>query len=372
LIAGSHTWFWGLEITSSSSNRVSEEPGSAPSDMTRGDGVAIAQDTGHGVGTRLINLVIHDTRQGIGFWTEAEDSEVHGCLIYYNGWKGPDRAHGHGIYVQNAAGTKRITGNLIFSGFAYGIHAFGDAARVDNLTIEDNILFGNGITSHGREPNFLLGSGSAPARSLLFRRNLLYHRLPGGPSGGFWIGYDGCTGAAVTENYAAGNDILENCASGLDLRDNTFYYHSFSGISEMQYPENTFTTARPSGVRVFVRPNAYEPGRANIAVYNWDLAATTRIDLSPVLPAGTAYEIKNAQDFFGPPVVSGVYAGGEVTLPIGALPVAAAVGASAPEPTGPEFNAFVLLPAGYSRTAPRPVERPPAPGPRSGRAGSRS
>jgi hypothetical protein len=359
-LVGTYTWFWGFEIMSSSTDRTSNESTSWPSDMLRGDGVAVSQSPGNGTGTKLINLVIHDTRQGVGFWSEAIGAEIHGCLIYYNGWSAPDRAHGHGIYIQNQTGTKKITNNIVFSGFAYGLHAYGGAAYLDNLQIEDNILFSSGITTHGREPNFLLGSGDHVALNLLFDGNLLYHRLPGGPSGGLWTSYSGCTGADFTNNYVAGNVILQNCASGLLLTGNTFYYNSFSGLNPLSYPGNTFTTSRPTGVQVFVRPNSFESGRANIAVYNWALAATTSVNLSAFLSPGTAFEIRNAQDFFGAPVLSGVYAGGNVVIPIGALSVAAPVGFSAPSPSGPEFNAFVVLPVSGA-PAPTPTATVPAP-----------
>ena len=55
-------------------------------------------------GLKFINLVIHDARQGVSFWKEATDAEINGCLIYYNGWNGTDRGHGHGIYTQNQTG----------------------------------------------------------------------------------------------------------------------------------------------------------------------------------------------------------------------------------------------------------------------------
>ena len=55
-----------------------------------------------------------------------------------------------------------------------------------------------------------------------------------------------------------------------------------------------------------------------------------------------AYEIRNAQDYFGPPVASGIYDGGPVSVPMTGLTVAAPVGWPAPAPTGPEFNVFVL------------------------------
>ena len=40
------------------------------------------------------------------------------------------------------------------------------------------------------------------------------------------------------------------------------------------FANNTYYSARPTGTKVFVRPNKYEPGRANITIYNWDKAAT--------------------------------------------------------------------------------------------------
>ena len=57
--------------------------------------------------------MIHDTSQGISFWIDAVDSEVHGCLIYDNGWNAPDRGHGHCIYTQNKDGVKTISGNIM-------------------------------------------------------------------------------------------------------------------------------------------------------------------------------------------------------------------------------------------------------------------
>lgn len=42
----------------------------------------------------------------------AIDSEVPGCLICDNGWIGPDRDHGPGIYDQNQTGTKLVTDNI--------------------------------------------------------------------------------------------------------------------------------------------------------------------------------------------------------------------------------------------------------------------
>jgi hypothetical protein len=96
-------------------------------------------------------------------------------------------------------------------------------------------------------------------------------------------------------------------------------------------------------MKVFVRPNAYEPGRANITVYNWPHQSTVDVDLSGAAYVGGAYEIRNAQDFYGTPVASGIFDGSLVTLPLSGLTVASPVGWPAPSVTGPEFNVFVLL-----------------------------
>jgi len=95
---------------------------------------------------------------------------------------------------------------------------------------------------------------------------------------------------------------------------------------------------------VIVRPNTYERGRANVIVYNWDQLATAQVDLSSVLTVGQSYEIRNVQNFYGSPVVSGVFSGGSVTVPMAGITPTAPIGRSyVPAPvTGPVFNVFVV------------------------------
>jgi hypothetical protein len=100
-----------------------------------------------------------------------------------------------------------------------------------------------------------------------------------------------------------------------------------------------------SGTKVFVRTNRYEPGRANIVVYNWDNSAKVAVDVRSVLDVGYAYEVRNAQDLFSPPVLSGTFDGQPLQLPMTDLSVAKPMAAlRTPPPTGPTFNVFVLLP----------------------------
>ena len=113
-------------------------------------------------------------------------------------------------------------------------------------------------------------------------------------------------------------------------------------------------------MKVFVRPNAYEAGRANIAIYNWDHAEHGVRERSSILSPGDGFEVRNAADFFGAPVLTGTYSGGSITLPMNNLSVATPIGVVAPNPTGPEFNAFVLLPASPGG-APTPTHTAGAP-----------
>jgi hypothetical protein len=99
-------------------------------------------------------------------------------------------------------------------------------------------------------------------------------------------------------------------------------------------------------VWTFVRPNAYEPGRANIAIYNWDLKKTVPVDLSMILKPSQGFEIRDAQNYFAEPVVQGVYDGQPVLVPMTGLTHVAPVGeiAHQPQHTAPAFAAFVVLP----------------------------
>jgi hypothetical protein len=100
-----------------------------------------------------------------------------------------------------------------------------------------------------------------------------------------------------------------------------------------------------SGTKIFVRPNRYVAGRANIIVYNWGRQSYVTVNVSNVLPLNAPYEVRNAADFFGKPVASGIYHGRPLLLPAYGLKVSVPNGKMlTPPPTGPLFNVFVLVP----------------------------
>ena len=97
---------------------------------------------------------------------------------------------------------------------------------------------------------------------------------------------------------------------------------------------------------MFVRRNAYEPGHANIVVYNWAQAASAVVDISNVLTPGDRYEVRNVQNYFGAPVTSGTYAGGTIQVPLAAVAGPAPIAGGSFPTTGPAFGVFVLLRTG--------------------------
>jgi hypothetical protein len=110
-----------------------------------------------------------------------------------------------------------------------------------------------------------------------------------------------------------------------------------SGLDKNSTLEQTPWHA-PKGVKVFVRPNQYEPGRANVAVMNWDRVGEVSVDLSGALKQGQPYRIFNVQRLWDAPVASGVYDGKPVAVPTLLSWLA------------PEFDAYVVIPTAYGNS----------------------
>ncbi len=377
-----YTWYWGFEITNTNPNRGAER--AAPECIDTYDG---------STGVKLINLVLHDCAQGVGFWVYSPDSEAYGNLIYYNGWQGggTDRGHGHGIYVQNKDGAKLLADNIIFDQFGLGIQAYGSSnAYVQNYTIDGNIIFNNGTLSDGavNVDNILVAVGSG-AKNIKVTNNYTYHtpsendgysRLGWSWSptnqdivatGNYWIGGESAiemwnwSRAQFTGNtaYSQGSITMNlGHQSGQSTSNYIWDNNTYYGSGKFRYRDasqswsswkantkvdanSTYTAGRPKGVWKFVRPNKYEEGRANIAIYNWDGLAAVPVDVSSVVKIGAQYEVRDAQNFFGAPVLTGTYAGGTISIPMSGLKPAAAVGAVRAQPvhTAPEFGTFVIL-----------------------------
>jgi hypothetical protein len=366
MIWGSYTWFWGLDITSSSADRDSTQPGPYPTDLNRPqECVDNAQQPGAGVGVKLINMTIRNCGQGVALWVTATNAEVYGNLVYYNGWNGSDRHHGHGIYSQNAAPSVRtVRDNIFYANWDYQVQVYGSGA-LDNHTIDGNITFWDGAGSaEGAGASFTMGGGSS-AQNNAVTNNAFYGSqygggvdLSGGDSNVTLTG--NYFGTAGTTNSNGGGVYLDNQTGTVNISGNRIIAGLFSPSNYSSlYPSNTYyqLPSRPTGTWTLVRPNAYESGRGHVAIFNWNHASSVPVDLSPILTVGASYEIRSAQNFFGPPVAAGVYLGGSVSIPMTGGGVEAPAGAPTPSPTGPEFGAFVVLAPSALPPTPTP---PPA------------
>jgi hypothetical protein len=363
-VTGSNTWYWGFEIMSSDPRRVSAETGSYANDIGRGTAVSIAQSPTTGSGLKFINMIVHDAAGGFGLWKEGINAEVYGSIVYYNGWTAPDRGHGHGIYVQNDSGSKRIVDNIVFSNFSHGMQAYGsDTAPINNITVQGNTFFTNGMPNDYQR-NLLVGGGTV-AQNPRIADNVFFY--PGVSGQNLNVGNDpygaGASNPVITGNYDVnGDNQFSPNNSNVTMSGNSFYSIVYGAIPNL-YPSNIFSNARPTSTQVFVRPNQYEPGRANITVMNWGNSSSVSVDLSSVLSSGSSYQVRNAQNFYGSPVRSGVYSGGAISLPTTAS-AAAPVGFATPPATGPLFSAYVVLTvSGSAPPPPTATPVPPTPAP---------
>lgn len=111
------------------------------------------------------------------------------------------------------------------------------------------------------------------------------------------------------------------------------------------FEKSTFTKGAPAELRVVVRPNSHQPGRANVAVLNPAGLPEVELDLSAVLKEGQSFRIVSAKDYFGQPVASGKFTGKLVRVPMKPVQPPPPVGlpdAQVPI-TEPQFAAFVVL-----------------------------
>jgi hypothetical protein len=224
LIQGGHTWYWGFEITNSTLVRRVSRAGSTADPR----GLAI-QGQG-GVGTKLINLVIHDVGTTL-FESQPSGIEIYGLIAYNSGWEGPDRSHGPGLYVRNRSSSprKEIRESIIFQHYRQGLQGYGTFANVfSNFLLEGNVFFNNGIGADGFHRNLMFGNENTGHSGNVFRENFTYF-APGSGAGSNTLGSlsGGCQGLVLLGNVFAHGPSraaveVNNCA-GVEAAGNLFY-----------------------------------------------------------------------------------------------------------------------------------------------------
>lgn len=266
-----------------------------------------------GEDSKFIHLVIRDMNSGVGFWRTAVNAEIYGCLIYGIGSIGPDRYHGPGIYTQNETGTKILADNILFGNFSTTIQAYGSSrAPVRGFHMEGNIAFAP--VKEGDRQRVLIGGGQ-PSGRIVFANNLLYE-VP------LQLGYNAPHNedAVVTDNW-----VVEASMS-IDR------FKMVTNTGNKLLPTGSPRPGRPADI--ILRPSRYVPGRANLAIFNWERRSHVTVDLTTLLQPGQPFAIVSALDFFGEPLVACRFDGGPVSVP---MPMESRTGNG-------EFCALVVLP----------------------------
>ncbi|MEO8082926.1 MAG: hypothetical protein ABI780_03830, partial [Ardenticatenales bacterium] len=343
----SFTWFWGLEVMSSAPVRTPSR--------------SFIYVTAPNV--RFINMILHDLADGIDLWTAATDAELYGSIIYHNGWDQPDGGHGHGIYTQNKMpSVKKIEDNIFFGQYGYNVKVWSTNQYIDNYDLEGNIAFNGGSLSENasRKFNFFVvgNNPKAPARNVVVRRNYTYAgRTTTTPACNAFGPNYGVVDMRLEDNYLLGQFRVGGPYTNTTVTGNTILggtvlpFITGPGFAMADYPDNVYAQDVPTdGLDYFVQPNRYEPGRANIAIYNWGGADSVDIRVTDLgLAPGDRYALINAMDYFND-IITRTYSGGDtISVPMTGHTFAQAIG-STKEPVSqfPLFGAFVIRRVGPS------------------------
>jgi hypothetical protein len=297
-----------LEITVLETNRLSRVTGGQPGpDLGRPYG---GLHINSGVGCQYINLVIRGGRGGIGWWVDSKDSEVYGCIIADAGWTGLDRGHGaHQMYSQNKDGVKTVS-DCIFTSVHPGnfsMHIYTEGGFVDNYLVEHNIAYNTGI--------FLIGGlMKRPSHNIRLRRNFFYNTpvrmgyTATTNEGGEFVGnvvvnddlqIHGWIESVCKDNLIVNGQVVKEIADGVTFENN----ETVSGQELL---------AR--GPLVILRPNKYDPNRANLAIFNWKRDKIVTLDASAFLKDGDGFRLVDPLHFHDAPVEWGFCKEGKITV----------------------------------------------------------
>jgi len=395
VVRGQYTWFWGFEVTNTHTLRHV-----APAERPAGINI-------YAPGVRIINMVINNTgHPGIGFWKDAVGGEIYGTIIYgvglYDKTTKEDNAEwmrGSAIYAQNETGERLIMDNITFRNFTTGMKAYTEGGWANGFKFLYNVVF-----DHPNDRSIFCAARDHPFTGLEMIGNMIYQ--PSDGSGrSLTVGYANVdqVDAVIKDNFivhgqnrygglfvkrvanltVSGNTIVSRAklisftqaekAGQQEWNHNHYYYagdkadgdaapelfdigDAVADIAAFDFATWQADTGFDAGSafhltlpenRIFIRPNKYEPGRAHIVVYNFQGLQSVKVDLAGILAPGTRFRIVDAQNFYGEDVVSGVFDGTPVELPLNLTAAAPIIGSplSVPDAHTPsEFNVFVVLP----------------------------
>ena len=174
-----------------------------------------------------------------------------------NGYDDEDRAHGHGLYTQNASGTKRIEDNVIFSNYSFGVHAYTEGGSIEGFDVRGNVWFGNGwpAAGEGNEKDNCLIGGLQPAARVVLEHNIGWAQPTDARSVRLGYSHPDNDDLTLRGNDFVGRTLLAQPWASVLIEDNTFV-GPLDGTDPSDHPDNTYGRST-DGPTVFIRPNAY-------------------------------------------------------------------------------------------------------------------
>jgi len=239
-------------------SRQTTQSGSYPTDIT------VNPLTVHGKYIKIINCIVHDLYDGLVISLVNTAAEMHGNLFFHNGWLGPDRGHGHAMYLHNVDYLMTVKNNICFDNFGLGIHAYHpNASNLKNFLFEGNTCFRNGSLASAISANLLLGGDSGQADTATFQSNMSYGAGVGNTKGLQFYG-GGAINMTLTDNYVPDGKM-----------------GTYTAVSE------TGNYWGPDiGNQVFLRANDYDSSRANLTIYNQAASNSISVDVSSIFSPG--------------------------------------------------------------------------------------
>lgn len=380
-ITRAYTDFRGFEIFQTDPN------------ATQREGCILGNGSTDTTGSRLINCIIHDCGiTGTTHWLNATQAVHYGVISYNNG---TNHNLDHGYYTHGSQ--YAVMSCIAFNNLARGFQAY------DSLRVQDQVIFRNLISFGAAEISPTIDRDTNYQMRVLapqymdrfsFEDCLGFHKPPdtnhgyqyrvgtlGNTSGnrGLTIRrFFGQTGNVTSEINEWQNLTVENVSlsgSGptqpivllrglpsvsVSWTGNTWYRNPSANAWTYQSKRQTFAnwqtnsglgstdtaTATTFTGRSFLFPNDYSliegVGRGHLAIYNPEGAASVAVSLAPVLRVGQSFEIRNVQDLWGTAVLTGVWDGTSVNVPMTGVTPPTPGGASrvyaTPPTTAPDFE----------------------------------
>jgi len=215
------------------------------------------------------------------------------------------------VYTPQLNGTAIVRDNY-FIGAVYGL----SLSKWENITVASNTFWSTGV--------FMEISSSATGSG-----------IPTQPDKPDLTGY-----------HVDNNTYFDNG------RTNVFYYGNKEGKKDEDL--STFAqwqalgldthsqvlpdkVGKPTGTKVFVYANKYQPGRAQVGIFNWDGKDQVEVDLFSALKAGQKFAVYNCLDISqtlaqAKSILTATYTGKAVPFPL------------RKDKISPDFDAFLVVP----------------------------